>query len=377
MSKGHSYLAPSGAKAWSVCAMWPSMNEAYPQDDIPESIEGTAAHWVWGKLLDSEPVDVGDVAPNGHIVTQEMMEGARLYVSVLPKVKRELLVVETPVSISSVHPDCYGTPDTWYFDNTAKTLHIFDYKFGHRFVDEYENLQCIMYAEGIMNRLALQHGVGPGAFDQFVTVCITIVQPRCYYKGEPVRTWEFNGAKVRGYINQLRSAAERAHAPDPIATTNEEACRYCPGRHACPALQLGAYSDLQFSTQSSPVELPLSAAALELKMMENGLARLQARVEGMREFVVSRLAQGEYSPYYRLKDSYGRRTWNKPDDEVIALGELFGKDLSKRTVITPSQAIKNGIDETVISAYSYIHKGEPNLAENDPNDAAKIFNNQE
>lgn len=376
MSKGHSYLAPSGAKAWSVCAMWPSMNEAYPQDDSPESIEGTAAHWVWERILDCEPVDVGHVAPNGHIVTQEMMEGARLYVSVLPKVKREMLVVETPVSISSVHPDCYGKPDCWYFDPVTKTLHIYDYKFGHRFVDEYENLQCIMYAEGIMTRLALQYQISPGVFDQRVRVHITIVQPRCYYKGDPVRTWEIDGAHLRGYINKLKIAAELAYSPEPVATTNEEACRDCPGRHACPALQLGAYSDLQFSTQSSPVELPLNAAALELKMMENGLARLQARVEGMREFVASRLKQGEYSPYYRLKDSFGRRTWDKSDDEVLALGELFGKDLSKRTLITPSQAIKNGIDEAVIFAYSYIPKGDPKLAENDPNDAAKIFNQE-
>ena len=369
----HSKLAPSGAKAWSICAMWPSMNEAYPQDDSVESLEGTAAHWVWEAMLNGAAVDVGDVAPNGHIVTQEMVEGAQLYLSVLPTVSPGLLNIETRVHIPSVHHTCYGTPDTWFFDYASQMLNIYDYKFGHRFIEEYENLQCILYAEGIMLKLAEQYGVGEGEFDQKVTVRITIVQPRCYYKGEPVRTWEFNGAQVRGYINQLKMAADRAMSHDPVATTSEEACRNCPGRHACSALQLGAYSDLQYSTQSSPVELPLSAAALELKMMENGLARLQARVDGMREFVISRLKQGEYSPYYRLRDSFGRRTWNKSDDEVLAVGQLFGQDLSKRTVIPPTQAIKNGIDEAVILAYSYIPKGDQKLAENDPNDAAKIF----
>lgn len=372
----HSFLAPSGAKAWSTCAMWPSMNEAYPQDDSLESLEGTAAHWVWEQMLGRLPVAVGDVAPNGHIVTQEMMEGAQLYLSVLPDVGYEFLIVEVPVAIPSVHEKCYGTPDTWYFDPATKTIYLYDYKFGHRFVDEYENLQCIMYAEGIMNRLAMQYKIKPGIFDQYVNVVITIVQPRCYYKGEPVRTWEIKGSDVRGYINKLREAAERALSPDPVATTNEEACRNCPGRHACPALQLGAYSDLQYSTQSSPVELPLSAASLELKMMENGLARLQARVEGMREFVASQVAKGGYSAYYRLQDSFGRRTWNKPDEEVLAIGDLFEKDLSKRSVITPTQALKIGIDESVIMAYSYIPKGEPKLVANDPNDAAKIFNKE-
>lgn len=372
----HSFLPPSGAKAWSVCAMWPSMNEAYPQDDSPESIEGTAAHWVWEQMLGRLPVKVGDVAPNGYIVTQEMVEGAELYLSVLPDVGYEFLVVETPVAIPSVHPNCYGTPDTWYYHQASKTIYLYDYKFGHRYVDEYENLQCIMYAEGIINRLALMYKVEPGVLDQQINVVITIVQPRCYYKGEPVRSWELRGSDVRGYINKLAAAAERAMSPDPVATTNEEACRNCPGRHACPALQLGAYSDLQYSTQSSPVELPLAAASLELKMMENGLARLQARVEGMREFVASQVAKGGYSAYYRLQDSYGHRTWNKPHEEVLAIGELFEKDLSKRSVVTPTQALKIGIDESVIMAYSYIPKGEPKLVVNDPNDAAKIFNKE-
>jgi len=377
MSKGHSFLPPSGAVSWSVCALWPTMNEIYPQDSSVESLEGTAAHWVWQAMIDAIPVNVGDITPNGQIVTKEMIEGAELYLSIMPKVKRELLVVETPVAISSVHAECYGTPDTWYFDTPTMTLYMYDYKFGHGFVDEYQNLQCLLYVEGVLNRLALQFKTAPGIFDQQVKVVITIVQPRCYYKGEPVRSWTINGADTRGYINKLKLAAELAHEPSPVATTSKEGCRYCPGRHACPALQKGAYADLQYSSGESPVELPLDAAALELKMMENGLARLQARVEGMRAFVAAKLNAGGYSAYYRLQDSYGSRKWNKPDDQVLALGEIFGKDLSKKSVVTPTQALKLNIDESVIMAYSYIPKGDAKLVENNPNDAAKIFNNLE
>jgi len=78
-----------------------------------------------------------------------------------------------------------------------------------------------------------------------------------------------------------------------------------------------------------------------------------------------------------LQDSYGARKWNKPDEEVLALGEIFGKDLSKKSVVTPTQALKLNIDESVIMAYSYIPKGDAKLVENNPNDAAKIFNNLE
>ena len=74
----HSFLPPSGAAAWSRCAQWPSMNAAYPQDDTPESLEGTAAHWVLANMLDercSTPKE-GELAPNGIMVTGEMLDGA-------------------------------------------------------------------------------------------------------------------------------------------------------------------------------------------------------------------------------------------------------------------------------------------------------------
>src|SRR5437868_4163827 len=79
----HSILPPSGAGTWRHCAMWVAMNQIYPQPDTPESLEGNAAHWVFAEMLACRQVAEGHAAPNGVIVTDEMLEGAELVVDTL------------------------------------------------------------------------------------------------------------------------------------------------------------------------------------------------------------------------------------------------------------------------------------------------------
>ena len=154
------------------------------------------------------------------------------------------------------HAGCVG------FALSLATLEVVDYKFGHRFVDEYENDQGIAYTAGIIDHLAELMQKGPGLIDQMIKVNFTVIQPRCFYKGALVRTWSVLASDLRGHINQLAGAAELALMPNPPAVTNSE-CRDCPGRHACPALQQAAYADAEFATRSKPpVELAPAAASL-------------------------------------------------------------------------------------------------------------------
>jgi hypothetical protein len=239
------------------------MNQAYPQADTPETLEGNAAHWVFAEMLAGRQVSEGMQAPNGVFITDEMIEGAELVVdTVRAKIPAgTVLHVEEPVAIARIHAQCWGTPDIWAFVQQALTLEVIDYKFGHRFVDEYENDQGVAYTAGILDHLAEVLGKGPGLLDQAIKVNFTVVQPRCFYKGAPVRTWSVQASDLRAHINQLANAAGVALAPNPPAVTNSE-CVDCPGRHACPALQQAAYHDAEFAVRSSPVELPPAAASL-------------------------------------------------------------------------------------------------------------------
>jgi len=372
MSGAHSILPPSGAASWKLCGLWVAMNQAYPQPDTPESLEGNAAHWVFAEMLAGRPVLEGMQAPNGVFITDEMIEGGELVVdTVRARIPAgTVLHVEEPVAIARIHAQCWGTPDIWAF--YGATLEVIDYKFGHRFVDEYENDQGVAYTAGILDHLADMLGKGAGLLDQVIKVNFTVIQPRCFYKGAPVRTWTVMASDLRGHINQLAGAAELALMPNPPAVTNAE-CRDCPGRHACPALQQAAYSDAEFATRSSPVELAPAAASLELRMMEHALNRLQSRVEGMREAVSTYIRQGHAVPWHRAEQGYGRTQWTIPAEQVVAMGSLMGVDLSKTGAKTPTQAKKAGVDEAVIKAYSVTPLGSLKLVPDNPADARRVF----
>ena len=373
----HSILPPSGAAAWRVCAMWPTMQARYGGRETIESQEGTAAHWAFQELLEGRPICEGLVAENGIVLSDEMIEGANLVAEVvakrLPKERFSLGVhVEKRVAIPEVHAECFGTPDIWAFDPHNMVLEVLDYKFGHKFVDELQNWQGIAYIAGIIDMIAAWMKQGAGLVDQHISVNFTLIQPRCFYKGNAVRTWSFKASDIRGHVNELRAAALRALVPDPVATTNGECC-FCEGRHACAALQKAAYSDAELSVQSAPVELGAAAASLELKMLERSLDRLQSRVEGLRESVTAYAKRGERVPFHKLEQSFGRQVWNIPADQVALIGDMYEVNLRKDAVVTPRQAIKIGIDESVISAYSVKPMGTIKLVPLNPADAARVF----
>jgi len=348
------------------------MNRQFPQDDSPESVEGTAAHWVVTEMLAGRQCSEGQSAPNGVIITGEMLDGAELVtetvaLQILPVTPLHL---EETVSISEIHPDCFGTPDVWAFTPGNTHLEIIDYKFGHGFVDEYFNLQGLLYMLGIIELLEPALLGDPAN----ISVSFTIIQPRCYYRGEPVRTHSYTVGEItaRAHIIAMKAAATEAHGPTPMASTNPE-CGYCPGRHACSALQRAAYSDAEFADARQPHNLTPNAAALELRMLERALGRLEARVEGLRELTLANIKGGTSIPYYSVEPGRGRQQWNVPVEQIITIGQMLGKDLSKPGVITPNQASKLGVDASVTLAYSSLIPGSLKLVPQNNSAARKVF----
>jgi hypothetical protein len=347
------------------------MNAQFPQDDSPESVEGTAAHWVVSELLAGRMCVENQSAPNGVIITGEMLDGAELITDAISRRIDAALFLhsEERVNISEIHPDCFGTPDMWAFDAAKSHLEIIDYKFGHGFVDEYFNLQGLLYMLGILEQLEPSL-LGDAAN---ISVSFTIVQPRCYHRGEPVRTHSYTVGEItaRAHIIALKAAATQAYSPTPMASTNPE-CGYCPGRHACSALQRAAYSDAEFADVRQPHNLTPLAAGLELRMLERAYERLGARVEGLRELTLANIRGGASVPYYVAEPGRGRQQWNTTVDQIITIGQMLGKDLAKPGVITPNQA-KKYIDESVINAYSSITPGTTKLVQQNNVTVRRVF----
>ena len=346
--------------------MWPTMNRLFSQDDTPSTAEGTAAHWTGWEVLAGRVPPENTAAPNGVIVTEEMLEGAELLIDAIHRrMGNGPVQIETPLAIPAIHPECFGTPDAWLATSNLN-IEIVDYKFGHKFVDEFFNPQGICYLLGILAKLGIDWRTQTD-----ITCSFTIVQPRCFYKSEPVRNHTFNLVEALPVICKLILASDEAYFPSPVANTNSHCC-YCPGRHACCALQRAAYNDAEFADDRQPVQIDATAAALELRMLERSLERLQARVEGLRELTLSNIKRGENVPFYRIDQGKGRAKWNVPLEQISALGSLYGVELTKETLITPSQA-KKLIDESVIKAYSFIPATEVRLVAENQSDARRVF----
>jgi hypothetical protein len=344
------------------------LERKYPQlDDSPESAEGTAAHWAASELLSGRTVDVGLIAENGVMLTEEMIDAAIMYGDEVQSVSTDDLHIEERVSIGTIHPDCWGTPDCWTFITETRTLYLWDFKYGHRFVDVFENWQMIEYVAGILELLGIN-----GLTDQYINVQMTIVQPRCYVGGSPIRHWKLKAVDLRGYFNAARMFEAKALDDNALCTVSPE-CRDCSARHACPAAQRAAYDAMSVATKAIPFDLPPDALGCELNYIENALDMLKARFSGLEQQALALAKRGQMIPFYTAQPSLGRERWIKPEAEVIAMGQLMGVELSTNKLVTPKQAIKAGMNAELVKQFTEVPRGETKLVRDDGTNARKIF----
>lgn len=377
----HAFLAPSSAPQWVFCAASPSAQQQYPQEETDDTRDGTASHWVASETLDSyvaagNPVQlpsdfIGKTAPNGVLITGEMAEGAQMYVNDILQVAQQhgllqCLQVEQRVYISRIHPDQnWGTPDCWVYDMKSNTLYLWDYKFGHKFVSIFENYQIMDYTIGVIDKL--------GGDDQTLNVVMRIVQPRCYNHGEPIREWRVKGSDLRGYANKLKAAAGKATDENPTYTSGSH-CMECSARRACPGATSAAMASIDVVNMcGSLIDLPPDVAGLELTMLTRAAEALKARITGLEVQVEETIKAGTPIDGWSFKKTFGRAKWNKPPAFIVALGKAFKKDFSKNDVITPNQAIKLGVDESVISAHTTKGNAGIKLIQDDGSLARHIF----
>lgn len=372
--EAHAVLAPSSAHIWAVCAASVGMRQQYPEpDDTDAAREGTAAHWYVSELLHGRDVPVGATAPNGVPIDAEMVDCAQgILVDVRDVYHAQVglggdpqMSVESRVYMPIVHEQNWGTPDVQIIDRARKKLFVWDYKYGHRFVDAAGNLQLIDYAIGALREF-------PCADWPHWTVQINIAQPRNYHRFGPIREWQTDGRTLLDtYVPMLYEAAKAAMGDNPGFVTGEH-CRDCSARHACPALQQAGAIAMDVSLHGHPVDLSPHALGLELRQIDDAIARLKARQTGLEEQAIGLIRTGQPVPFFTAQHSVGRERWTVPASEAFALGDMYGVDLRKAPEpITPNQARAKGVDAAVMEAYAERPRGALRLERVD-DDAAKL-----
>jgi Protein of unknown function (DUF2800) len=362
----HSKLPPSSAARRVACPGSRALEERYKSTEMsPAAREGEAAHWVAADLLEHD--NLPDIAPNGEPITDEMIDGGNLYLDAIHAISDETtdLHIEERVDISIIHPDCFGTPDCWFITNGE--LHIFDYKFGHGYVEVFENWQLIEYAAGIIDTFPLVDT------DQDMDVIFHIVQPRSYHPLGNVRSWKTTLQALLPYFARLRSVEIEASQPHALTHVSPE-CNHCAARHACPTLRQAALTTTDVAYLNTPQELDSFQLGGELRYLTRAAELLKARIAGLEEQATAHIKRGDRVPFFTLEESPGRLVWGVEPAEVIKLGELLGFELKKPdVVITPRQAVALGLDEALVQVYCHRQRGALKLASVDESSARKIF----
>jgi hypothetical protein len=339
------------------------MAQMYPETETTDAAEeGTASHEVGALDIHAglnpqadvcEVLDIGDAASNGVIVTEEMKECAGIYstgcLSILNFGFGDLGAsygIEDQVSIEAIHAECFGTVDFWAHIPSEKELYVCEYKYGHLFVDVFENAQLICYATGLARKLNL---------DQDTTVIFRITQPRAYGRGGPTREWRVKLSGLNLLISQLAVKAAQALGPNPTLQTGSH-CRYCQARNACPEALKAGIGFYEMASQVNTYDMSPEALGLQLRIVERAQEQLKALASSYREQVMTTIKAGGSVPGWEAIPAMGREAWNRPIDEVLYIGKLMGKDLSKPGVVTPNQARKLGMDADIVALYA----GKPN-----------------
>jgi hypothetical protein len=369
-------LRPSQAVRWANCSGSHALEPLYPEDEeSAEAREGTAAHYYVTEALYGRVWPVATLAPNGHPITDEMVECGELY---LDDVRGALAsdpdnleyYVEAKVyGYKTIHPRNEGTPDTFVIYRAARHLIVWDYKYGHRYVDPFRNEQmmnyvgCIFETFGITREEAAEY-----------TVSIRVIQPRNFHRDGPVRRWDTTGRILVGLIDDLSTAAYAAKSLNPQTQTGSW-CRDCSARRGCDAFMRAAASAMDTAGDTMPHDLPPRAVGIELRNLKRAEALIKARMEALEEQALAVIAGGKTVPHFSRGYVQGREKWTVPAAEVFALGDMMGTDLrAPQEPLTPSKARKL-VDPAVIRAFTITPTGAAKIISDDTSAAAKAFGN--
>ena len=348
----------SGSGRWVPCPASPALEAPFPDAKSPEAAEGTAAHWVAAQVLSNYHTldELTDrAAPNGMIVTGEMVEHLQLYLDIVPSgVVVERLI---PSGVAGVED---GTPDALRVD--GRHGHIWDLKYGWSIVEARGNWQLACYAVA----LYAKHGW------ELDSVTCHIVQPRPYHVDGRVRSWKITRDEATALRDTLLQATGAAYLPNSKAVTGPH-CRNCRALHVCEAARRAGLNAVDVAYQGQSVDVKGAALSSELRTLKRAADAIKLRLDAMESHAISTIDAGGIVPGWSLERAYGRRSWIN-DSKVTALEAISGVDLHERKSISPAQAEKRGVDKTLVKQFTTTPETGRKLVERDGSaKAAEVF----
>jgi len=342
----HAKLSPSGAHRWMACTGSVTLEAQFPDTSSEFAAEGTLAHEVAAKCLDSglDPAAlIGkefDVDGFNFVVDQSMADHVKDYMSLVREyAEGGQLLVEKRVGIGHLTGEegAGGTSDAIIIKGSEIIVIDLKYGMGVR-VDADNNPQLMMYALGALYEYEVL-----GDFD---TVTMVIHQPRLNHVSEYSITVE----QLLAFADDVVHAAEKIRWENPTFNPGEKQCKFCKAKATCPALRaemaevVGGASDLSEFADMIPQEVSPDTSDNYLPIAMSKVDIVEQWCKAVRAETERRLLAGQPVTGYKLVEGRaGNRDWR----DAKAVEEMMKKTFRMRDdqvydfkLISPTKAEK-------------------------------------
>jgi hypothetical protein len=138
--------------------------------------------------------------------------------------------------------------------------------------------------------------------------------------------------------------------PSNTVTTSEH-CYRCPSLSQCPAGQISSMNSVYVSRKAFDSHVNNEQLSFMLDETNRAIKMLEQSRNAYEELAKHRIKSGQVIPEYSMQSDLSKTQWKDGLNPEIVKA-LVGVDLSKKQLITPTQAKKMGINEEVVTALS-------------------------
>lgn len=312
------------------------------ENDDTGKKEGDAAHWLieqvhkYGQPLEAM---LNKQAPNGVFINADMVENVTPYLDDIKGIGQ----VEFDTSFQDVE-------GLWRIGGRADhvfqgqgSLVIRDFKYGWRLVEAELNYTLIWHAVGFLLR-AKSMGISFPA-TQLSVVEFIVYQPRPYHPKGNIRKWTIPRGTLEDIWHRIEAVLD---SPSDTLHTGSQ-CYKCPGQTNCPAFNRALnnsvdVSETAFTDQISNVDL-----ARQLDITSRALEVLKQANDAYEEVAKHRIKLGQIIPNHTIERSMGKTEW-KANITPEFMQMMTGRDLTRKELVTPTQAKKMGVPEAVVES---------------------------
>lgn len=353
----HARLSPSSSSRWLTCTASVKASEGYENRSNPAARWGTETHCIGEQLLKGETIEVGQTLVEdgvSFIVDKERLDVAEDYTDYCRSLftKTSEVLVEETFNLSSISQNQFGTSDCTIIDGNS--LHIIDLKTGHNIVHAEDNTQMMLYAVGAVDYLE---------FHDIEEITLHIVQTRAGH----ISAWRLSREMLEAFRTQAQDIAKKILEDNVEFNPNDKACKWCPHQVDCTALAThvetvvkGAFDGIEdIDGQADKVSIDHIKKILDNEDLIAGF------IKAVKVVALERMEHGENIKGYKLVKSRKNKAWRNKLEAKEMLAKEFGEDGFKKSIITPSQALKLGKQRMIdIGDSWHVPEGDVVLAPN-------------